>query len=144
LQLIAPLIRYRGGSSSLLDYCPVYRSYSNGDCTDESGFASSWMPQGGQERCEHCRCFESTTNSYRAAPSCFRMRCLNATVLEVRQGLSGAGLHTECLHNLGAECLPSLHAECLPDLHAECLPNCETSASLANIKLSASRLHAPP
>ena len=86
MQRIAPLIRYRGGSSSLLDYCPVYRSYSNGDCTDESGFVSSWMPQGGQERCEHCRCFESTTNSYRVAPSCFRMRCLNTTVLEVRQG----------------------------------------------------------
>ena len=128
MQLIAPLIRYRGGSSSLLDYCPVYRSYSNGDCTDESGFASSWMPQGGQERCEHCRCFESTTNSYRAAPSCFRMRCLNATVLEVRQGLSGASLIWE----------PSASLVCMLSASLICMLSASLIAKLVPPSLIAS------
>lgn len=81
---------FLGGSSELLDYCPVYRPYSNGACTDEGRVSFNWLPQGGQERCEHCRCFESTTNTYSygggSQPSCFRMRCLNASHLEVRVG----------------------------------------------------------
>ena len=78
---------HRGGYSELFDHCPVYRSYSNGDCTDDSGFASAWLPQGGQERCAQCRCFESNSNTYFSQqPSCFRMRCLNSTRLEVRVG----------------------------------------------------------
>ena len=77
---------HRGGYSELLDYCPVYRSYANGDCTDGSRLASTWLPQGGQERCEQCRCFEATTNSFAPRPSCFRMRCLNHSRLEMRVG----------------------------------------------------------
>jgi hypothetical protein len=45
------------------------------------------LAAGGQERCEHCRCFEASTNSaWRSEPSCFRMRCLNTTTLEVHVG----------------------------------------------------------
>ena len=58
---------YHGGFSSLLDHCPVYRPYSNGDCTNTNAW-SAVVPTGGQERCEHCRCFESTTNSFRSRP----------------------------------------------------------------------------
>ena len=76
-----------GGFSDLLDYCPVYREYSNGDCTEgPSSTFSSWMPSGGQERCAHCRCFESTSMNWRAEPACFRMRCLNTTTLEIHAG----------------------------------------------------------
>ena len=75
-----------GGYSPLLDFCPVYRSYANGDCTHKSRYFD-WVPSGGQERCESCRCFESTTSAtWHPAPSCFRMRCLNASALEVRVG----------------------------------------------------------
>ena len=75
-----------GGYSPLLDYCPVYRAYSNGDCTTKGAYFN-YMPQGGQERCEQCRCFDSTTTtSFRNEPGCYRMRCLNASTLEVHVG----------------------------------------------------------
>lgn len=76
------------GFSPLLDYCPVYRTYSNGDCTDESGYAS-YLPSGGQQRGPHSRCFMSTADSYwpnSAQPSCFRMRCLNSSSLDIFTG----------------------------------------------------------
>ena len=71
------------GFSPLLDHCPVYRSFRNGDCTESSSY-SSWMPAGGQERCEQCRCFEATT-AY-SHTGCFRRRCLNTSALQVKVG----------------------------------------------------------
>lgn len=74
-----------GGFSELLDYCPVYRAYSNGGCTQKGNFYD-WMPNGGQERCTHCRCFDSTAMGWRSEPSCFRIRCLSSNELEVHVG----------------------------------------------------------
>ena len=81
------------GFSPLLDYCPVYRTYSSGDCTDDSGYAS-YLPSGGQQRGPHSRCFMSTSDSYwpsSAQPNCFKTRCLNSSALDVYTG--GAWRH---------------------------------------------------
>lgn len=76
----------RGGFSPLLDYCPVYRTYSNGGCTEPSAY-NRWLPGGGQERCATCRCFESSIDGYVIdQPGCFKMRCLNSSSLQVKAG----------------------------------------------------------
>ena len=76
---------HRGGFSELLDYCPTYRTYSNGECTSSLG-GLSWMPSGGQDRCESCRCFVSTVDGLFDHPGCFNMRCLNSSSLQVNAG----------------------------------------------------------
>lgn len=71
-----------GGYSSLLDYCPVFRPYANGNCEDDSG---SWQLTS-EARCPACRCFEKGDAFGYRVSSCFRSRCLNASTLEVSSG----------------------------------------------------------
>jgi len=68
-----------GGYSSLLDFCPVFRPYANGNCADERG---EWTLTS-EERCPSCRCFEKNDGFGAAVASCYRSRCLDATTLEV-------------------------------------------------------------
>ena len=93
-----------GGFSPLLDYCPVYRAYSNGDCT-QKGALFDWMPGGGQERCDQCRCFEAKgTTNFRSEPACFRMRCLNSSSLDIftrtHHGASARRVHACGVHDV--------------------------------------------
>ena len=78
-----------GGYSALLDYCPVYRPYSNGHCAQPAA-SSYWAETRGEEFCPHCRCVDSTLGRGAAAAAaragCHRTRCLNATALELRLG----------------------------------------------------------
>lgn len=78
-----------GGYSELLDYCPVYRAYSNGHCTATGEAATA----AGEEQCETCRCVARRTGAEGSGsgsglgtlrPECHRTRCLNSSSLEVR------------------------------------------------------------
>ena len=97
-----------GGYSALLDYCPVYRAYSNGHCTQAQPSYSEY----GEEFCETCRCVVSQPAGTPAAsppppsiaaaaggtgsggsgaggvvggrPECHRTRCLDSDTLEIR------------------------------------------------------------
>ena len=79
---------YQGGFSELLDYCPVYRAYEDGACK-QPGY-NSFDSNNWEERCESCRCFDSTASDepWRtgSGTACHRMRCLNSTALEIRLG----------------------------------------------------------
>eukprot|EP00965_Chrysotila_dentata_P049938 1654861-Pleurochrysis_carterae.AAC.2 len=57
----------RGGFSPLLDFCPVFRAFSNGDCTDARAVGGM-----GEERCESCRCFETHAWLATQATGCYR------------------------------------------------------------------------
>lgn len=73
-----------GGYSQMLDYCPVFRAYSNGDCTDTANAPGGLSPQIGfvdaldagtsaalfgprvvdaSQYCASCRCFETDAAS---------------------------------------------------------------------------------
>ena len=80
---------YQGGFSELLDYCPVYRPYQDGQCAKDETYrapSSSW-----EERCPSCRCIETTAVDYALwdrdlGTACHRTRCLNSSSLEIKLG----------------------------------------------------------
>ena len=73
-----------GGYSELFDYCPVYRPYSDGHCSDVDKIDDEPTQQSGSEHCETCRCFEESDAFSDTRTRCLRSRCLNTSALEVR------------------------------------------------------------
>ena len=57
------------------DWCPAVSAYRDGECTDSTGYSRGGL---GEERCDECRCFETSQQA-----GCFRMRCINASALQL-------------------------------------------------------------
>ncbi|KAJ1624123.1 hypothetical protein T492DRAFT_912026 [Pavlovales sp. CCMP2436] len=135
------------GYSQMLDYCPVYRAYSNGDCTDRSNSPGSFGPRiafvdelSGDEivsafgpqavdpsqYCPSCRCFETdaptlmstSTHPGALAPGCFRFRCVDERTLQVHLG---ENRWASCPEPGGVARLLSTEARGKP-LHLKCPP----------------------
>jgi hypothetical protein len=135
-----------GGYSQMIDYCPVFRAYSNGDCTDvsnaprahDSALAFVDAAAGAEavslygprfvdqaQYCPSCRCFETDApalaDGMRAgplSPGCFRTRCADARTLHVHLG---EGRWASCPEGGGIVRLVGDDARGKP-LHVKCPP----------------------
>jgi hypothetical protein len=117
-----------GGRDSYIDYCPVVKAYSNGNCRGIDTQQTLVDPNYGEKACENCRCLEGTFGKRSVQPvhaTCHEVECFDSFALvhigEVTVNCSFTGGQAEIEGFEGFVSCPASSVLCDP---MPCMNNC--------------------